>query len=51
MAENEKWLYEDKSFTIKGQKFDVTLVFPVPEDVSETAYEKLKQLINREKIS
>ena len=53
MAEKdyETWLYTDKKITVKGQTYDVTLVFPVPENGSETAAEKLKHLINGEKAS
>ena len=47
----EKLLYTDKKITINGQPFNVTLVFKSPELTSETAYDKTKQLINREKES
>ena len=48
---NEKALYVDKKMTINGQTFDVTLVFKPPEKPSETAEDKIKHLINGEKIS
>ena len=51
MAEKERWLYDEKKITIEGKTFEVTLAFPLPEDVSETAYDKMKQLINREKVN
>ena len=51
MAENERWLYDEKKITIEGKTFEVTLAFPFPEDVPETAYDKMKQLINKGKES
>ena len=48
---NEKQLYTDKKMTINGQTFDVTLVFKSPENSSETAYDKMKLLINKGKES
>ena len=51
MAENERWLYDKKKITVEGKTFEVTLAFPRPEDVTETAYDKMKQLINRRKES
>ena len=47
----EKLLYTDKKMTINGQTFDVTLVFKSPENTPETAYDKMKQLINKGKES
>ena len=47
---NEKLLYTDKKMTIKGQTFDVTLVFKSPEKPSETVEDKIKHLINGNKI-
>jgi len=51
MAENKRWLYDEKKITIEGKTFEVTLAFPLPEDVTETAYDKMKQLINKGKES
>ena len=53
MAEkkNEKLYYSENKITVDGKTFDVTFTFPLPEDVSEMAYDKMKQLINREKVS
>ena len=48
---NEKALYVDKKMTINGQTFDVTLVFKPLEKPSETVEDKIKHLINGEKIS
>ena len=48
---NEKALYIDKKMTINGQTFDVTLVFKPPEKSSETVEDKIKHLINGERIS
>ena len=48
---NEKALCVDKKMTIKGQTFDVTLVFKSPEKPSENVEDKIKHLINGEKIS
>ncbi|MBP5578487.1 MAG: hypothetical protein J6X56_03245 [Ruminococcus sp.] len=47
----EEMLCVDKKMTIKGQTFDVTLVFKPPEKPSETVEDKIKHLINGEKIS
>ena len=50
MAEKEEVLYySENKFEINGQTYDVTFTFPLPEDVNETAYDKLKHLINGEK--
>jgi hypothetical protein len=46
---NEKAFYVDKKMTIKGQTFDVTLVFKSPENSSETVEDKIKNLINGRK--
>ena len=43
--------YSENQITVDGKTFDVTFTFPLPEDVSETAYDKLKHLINGEKIN
>ena len=48
---NEKLLYTDKKITINGQSFDVTLVFKSPEVTSETVEDKIKSLINGNKVS
>ncbi|MCR5075652.1 MAG: hypothetical protein K6A79_07625 [Ruminococcus sp.] len=48
---NEKALCVDKKMTIKGKTFDVTLVFNHPEKPSVTVEDKIKHLINGEKIS
>ena len=44
--ENEKLYYSENKITVDGKTFDVTFTFPLPEDVSETAYDKMKLLIN-----
>ncbi|WP_303821156.1 hypothetical protein [Ruminococcus flavefaciens] len=49
MTENERWLYDEKKITIEVKKFEVTLAFPFPEEVTETAYDKLKELVNKGK--
>ena len=53
MAEKdyEVLYYSENKITVDGKTFDVTFTFPLPEDVSEMAYDKMKQLINREKVS
>ena len=48
---NEKALCVDKKMTINGQTIDVTLVFKPHEKPSETVEDKIKHLINGEKIS
>ena len=48
---NEKLLYTDKKMTISGQTFDVTLVFKSPEKPSETVEDKIKHLINGDRIN
>ena len=48
---NEKALCVDKKMTIKGQTFDGTLGFKPPEKPSETVEDKIKHLINGERIS
>ena len=48
---NEKLLYTDKKITINGQSFDVMLVFKSPEVTSETVEDKIKSLINGNKVS
>ena len=47
---NEKALCVDKKMTINGQTFDVTLVFKPPEKSGETVEDKIKHLINGDKI-
>ncbi|MCR5075037.1 MAG: hypothetical protein K6A79_04465 [Ruminococcus sp.] len=47
----EKLLYTDKKMTINGQTFDVTLVFKSPENSSETVEDKIKHLINGDRIN
>ncbi|MCR4862235.1 MAG: hypothetical protein K5884_06430 [Ruminococcus sp.] len=47
---NEKALCVDKKMTIKGQTFDVTLVFRPPEKPSETVEDKIRHLINGDRI-
>jgi len=49
--ENEKLYYSENKITVDGKTFDVTFTFPLPEDVSETAYDKMKLLINKGKES
>ena len=48
---NEKALCVDKKMTIKGQTFGVTLVFKSPEKPSETVEDKIKHLINGDRIN
>ncbi|MBR4362208.1 MAG: hypothetical protein IKP42_05635 [Ruminococcus sp.] len=48
---NEKALCVDKKMTINGQTFDVTLVFKSPEKPSETVEDKIKHLINGDRIN
>ena len=48
---NEKALCVDKKMTIKGQTFDVTRVFKSPEKPSETVEDKIKHLINGDRIN
>jgi len=47
---NGKALCVDKKMTIKGQTFDVTLVFRPPEKPSETVEDKIRHLINGDRI-
>ena len=47
---NEKLLCTDKKMTINGQNFDVTLVFKSHENPSETVEDKIKHLINGDRI-
>ena len=49
--ENEKLYYSENKITVDGKTFDVTFTFPLPEAVSETAYDKMKELISKEKVS
>ncbi|WP_155267239.1 hypothetical protein [Ruminococcus flavefaciens] len=53
MKENkhEEKLYVDKTMIVDGQKFEVSLVFMSPESEHETVADKIKHLINGEKIS
>ena len=47
---NEKAFYVDKKMTINGQTFNVTLVFKPPEKPSESVEDKIKHLINGDRI-
>ena len=53
MQENkqEEMFLADKTMTIDGQKFEITLVFRSPDSEPETVEDKIKHLINGEKIS
>lgn len=53
MKENkhEENLFVDKTMVVNGQKFEVSLVFMSPESEHETVADKIKHLINGEKIS
>lgn len=53
MAEKdfETWLYTDKKITVKGQTYDVTLAFPVPDDESDFAEDKFKSMIDERSAS
>ena len=46
----EKLLCTEKKMTINGQSFDVTLVFKPPEKPSESVEDKIKHLINGDRI-
>ena len=48
---NGKLLCTDKKITVNGQTFNVTLVFKSPEATSETVEDKIKSLINGDKVS
>ncbi|MCR5076108.1 MAG: hypothetical protein K6A79_09950 [Ruminococcus sp.] len=50
MAEKEEVrYYSDNKIEINGKIYNVTFTFPLPEDESETAYDKMKRLINRDR--
>ena len=52
MAEKEEVrYYSDNKIEIDGKMYNVTFTFPLPKDETETAYDKLKHLINGEKVS
>ena len=52
MAEKEEVrYYSDNKIEINGKIYNVTFTFPLPKDETETAYDKLKHLINGEKVS
>ena len=46
----EEILCVDKTMTIDGQKFEITLVFKLPDSDHETVEDKIKHLINGDKI-
>ena len=46
----EEILCDDKTMTIDGQKFEITLVFKLPDSDHETVEDKIKHLINGDKI-
>lgn len=48
---HEENLFVDKTMVVDGQKFEVSLVFMSPESEHETVTDKIKHLINGEKIS
>ena len=50
MAEKEEVrYYSDNKIEVNGKIYNVTFTFPIPKDETETAYDKLKHLINGEK--
>lgn len=51
MAENinEVRYYSENKIIVDGKTYDLTFTFPLPEDVSETAYDKMMHLISRDK--
>ena len=52
MAEKEEVrYYSDNKIEINGKIYNVTFTFSLPKDETETAYDKLKHLINGEKVS
>ncbi len=53
MAEKEYEVryYSENKIVVNGKTYDVTFTFPLPEAVSETAYDKMKHLIKGEKTS
>ena len=52
MAEKEEVrYYSDNKIEINGKIYNVTFTFPLPKDETETAYDKLKHLINGEKVN
>ena len=46
----EEMLCVDKTMTIDGQKFEITLVFKSPDNEPETVEDKIRHLINGDKI-
>ena len=52
MQENkqEEMFFADKTMTIDGQKFEITLVFRSPDSEPETIEDKIKHLINGDRI-
>jgi len=46
----EEMLCVDKKMTIDGQKFEITLVFKSPDNEHETVEDKIRHLINGDKI-
>ena len=52
MQENkqEEMFFADKTMTIDGQKFEITLVFKSPDNEHETVEGKIRHLINGDKI-
>ena len=52
MAEKEEVrYYSDNKIEIDGKMYNVTFTFPLPKDETETAYDKLKHLINGENVN
>lgn len=52
MAEKEEVrYYSENKIKVNGKVYNVTFTFPLPENETETAYDKLKHLINGEKVS
>ena len=52
MAEKEEVrYYSENKIEVNGKAYNVTFTFPLPENETETAYDKLKHLINGEKVS
>ena len=52
MAEREEVrYYSENKIEVNGKVYNVTFTFTLPENETETAYDKLKHLINGEKVS
>ena len=51
MAEKEYEVryYSENKIVVDGKTYNVTFTFPLPEDESETADDKMKHLINRDR--